>query len=185
MKLSALYELKAYRSTWSDQSADIKTKDCVDIHIIIAGRKCDIEIVASDSVVAIDYLYLIWELLAIYDGYFYKPLSLFVDDVEQSIETLYRVNFYITDTKWVKSAQLLGRNNRGLTVDILETYSNLRNRDRKSQSMEKTMINSYFYLLSDAYKNILIEHRLVLMMHLCDGIAIAHHKGNKKMIAGI
>ena len=184
MRLNASYELKAYRSTWSDQSADIKTKDGVDIHIIIAERECDIEIMASDSAVAKEYLYLIWELLAIYDGYFYKPLSLFVDDVEQSIETLYRVSFYITDTKWVQSAQLLGRNNRGLTADILETYRCLRNKDRKSQSMEKTMINSYFYLLSDAYKNIGIEHRLVLMMHLCDGIAIAHHNGSTKNDSG-
>ena len=44
--------------------------------------------------------------------------------------------------------------------------------------MNASMFSSYFYLLSESYSNVNIEHKLVLLMHICDGFAIQYCNGS-------
>src|SRR5699024_200575 len=55
---------------------------------------------------------------------------------------------------------------------------------RKEKSLNKTMFASYFYLHSKDYSKVNIEHRLVLLMHICDGFAINFLNGNNKNNSG-
>ena len=44
--------------------------------------------------------------------------------------------------------------------------------------------SSYFYLLSESYSNMNLEHRLVLLMHICDGFAIQYCNGSNSNNSG-
>lgn len=60
----------------------------------------------------------------------------------------------------------------------------IRNKGREEKSMNKSMFSSYFCLLSKAYADVNIEHRLVLLMHICDGFAIQFLNGSSRNNSG-
>lgn len=92
--------------------------------------------------------------------------------------------YYITDAKWRSSALLIGRNNRGISEETILKYMELRKKGRREKSMNQSMVSSYFYLLSKAYADVNIEHRLVLLMHICDGFAVAFLDGDTNNNSG-
>lgn len=89
-----------------------------------------------------------------------------------------------TDAKWVSSAILLCRNQRQINEEIVEKYRNIRHLDRKDKSMNASMFSSFFYLISESYSSINLEHRLVLLMHICDGFAIKYCNGSSSNNSG-
>ena len=127
---------------------------------------------------------MIWELLVWEDGYFYKPISYSVDGGEKAIDSLLTINCRTTDAKWISSAILLCRNQRQINEEIVEKYRNIRYLDRKDQSMNASMFSSFFYLISESYSSINLEHRLVLLMHICDGFAIKYCNGSSSNNSG-
>ena len=63
----------------------------------------------------------------------------------------------------------LGQENRKIDEDIIVEYMNFRRQGRQQGKMIASLVNAYFYLLSVAYKEINIEHKLSLMLNICDG----------------
>lgn len=184
MEIRAKFRLKSNILSWSDQNYDTDLSGGGKIEINISHTICDVTIVNETDDAAREYLYLVWELLALYDGYFYEPVSYVVDEVKQDTTTLFITKMYHTDSKWVESALMIGRNKRCFSEEIISNYKKIRGADRKSNSMDRSMLFSFFYILSNAYREINIEHRLVLLMHICDGFALAHLNGNSKNNSG-
>lgn len=180
MKLKVSFKLKSNTTSWSDQVCSEKMSDGAEINICIDRTECKVEISHDSSEKAHEYLYLVWELLNWYDGYFYKPIRYLVDGKRQKKDALLTLNMYTTDQKWISSALLIGRDKRLFTEEIILKYKELRNKERKDKSMNKSMINSYFYLISEAYGKVIIEHRLVLLMHICDGFAREFFKKTRR-----
>ena len=184
MNIEVDFQLKNNILNWSNQKWKSKMSDGSHIIIDIDKVNCKLEISHDLIEKAKELLYTIWELLAWYDGYFYKPIKYIINGKEQNVDDLYTLNMYSSDSKWVTSSILIGRNKRCFSEEIITKYLEIREADRKSKSMNKTMINSFFYLKSAAYKEINIEHRLVLLMHICDGFAIQFLNGSKKNNSG-
>lgn len=184
MVIEVLFGLKSNITSWSNQVCNTKMSDGAEIDICLDKTVCRVKISHEILETAKDYLYLVWELLAWYDGYFYIPLEYLIDGKEQEANSLIKLNMYSTGEKWISSALLIGRNQRCFSEEIILKYKNLRSKDRSDKSMNRSMINTYFYLISNAYKDINIEHRLVLLMHICDGFAREFLNGDRENNAG-
>ena len=96
--------------------------------------------------VAKEYFYMIWELLALYDGYFYRPLRYTVDGVERDVEDLFAIKMYKMDQKWIDSALLIGRNQRNFSEKLILNYKAIRDSGRKQKSMDRSLIFSHYHI---------------------------------------
>ena len=153
--------------SWSDQL--IKTEfDGVNISIDIKDRKCNM-VLEGESETVSKAFYLVWEVLFLYDGYFFEPLRLIIDGEEKSVDSLIKVAFYKSGHNWISSAILLGRAERNLSENILKAFDKMRNEGKKDEKMTKSVVNAFFYLHSDGYEKINEGHRLSLYLNLCDG----------------
>lgn len=184
MVSEAVFQIKSSIRSWSDQEISFCTKEQVNISISIKDIKCKMSITGKNEDENLQYIILIWELLVWEDGYFYKPINYSVDGIEKSIDALITINCRITDEKWILSSILLCRNQRQINEEILEKYKSIRYLDRKNQSMNASMFSSFFYLISESYSNVNLEHRLVLLMHICDGFAIKYYNGSNSNNSG-
>lgn len=180
----AVFQLKNNIKSWSDQNISFTTSKDKKVNIRIQGINCEIIIEGNSEKDNLQYLILIWELLAWEDGYFYKPLIYTIDGEIKSIDALLTINSRITDEKWISSAILLCRNQRQISEKIVDDYAKIRNMGRAEHSMNASMFSSFFYLISESYRDINLEHRLVLLMHICDGFAIQYCNGNKSNNSG-
>ena len=181
-KVKIVFEINSNPTAWSNQEIHFIYKSGTSVDLIIEGTYCELQIVGKDNLEEI--IYAIWEILAWNDGYFYKPVEYLVDDIKRDVKELFRVPYYVTDSKWKNSALLIGRNHREISEDIITRYIQIRNVGREQKSLNKTLFSSYFYLHSENYSAVNIEHRLVLLMHICDGFAIAFLHGNQKNNGG-
>lgn len=153
--------------SWNDQQ--IKTGfDGVNISIDIKDRKCNM-VLEGESETVPKAFYLIWEVLFLYDGYFFEPQRLMIDGEEKSVDSLIKVAFYKSGYNWISSAILLGRAKRNLSENILKAFDKMRNEGKKDEKMTKSVVNAFFYLHSDGYEKINEGHRLSLYLNLCDG----------------
>lgn len=161
-------KVKDYVRSWSNQAihteylgvqADIRIKD-TNCEIILEGDG-DIKKVFR----------LIWELLFLYDGYFYEPISYEIDGTPRNYNELISVDFYKTDKKWYCS-ELLGRATRNLSPEVLEAYDKFRNTDMSTKKMTKSVVNAFYYLNSENYGKINVNHRLSLLLNIADGFVI-------------
>ena len=160
-------EIGDHIRTWSDQQ--IRTRfEGVDISIEIKDRKCSM-VLEGESEAVRKAFYLVWEVLCLYDGYFYSPLSLTIDGKEKSVDDLIRVAFYKSGHHWISASILLGRAERNLSENILKAFDKMRNEGKKNEKMTKSVVNAFFYLHSDGYEKINEGHRLSLYLNLCDG----------------
>lgn len=184
MVSKVIFELKSNIRNWSNQVIDFCPRGFDNVHIEIQGTKCDMIVSGENEVKNYDYIVAIWELLAWQDGYFYKPVFYEVDNRKRSIKRLVSLKYRVADKKWVSSAMLLCRNNRQITEEIIDKYMEIRYKGRKNQSMNASMFSSFFCLISKSYTNINLEHRLVLLMHICDGLAIQFFNGSPKHNSG-
>ncbi|MDO4343338.1 MAG: PBECR4 domain-containing protein [Eubacteriales bacterium] len=181
-KITIIFEIKANPTGWSDQEIHFSMKTGTVVDIVIRRTCCELQILGKDNLDEI--IFAIWEILAWNDGYFYKPVEYWIDGVEYDINELLRTPYYVTDSKWKSSALLIGRNHREISEEIITRYMQIRNAGREQKSLNRTMFSSYFYLHSENYKALNIEHRLVLLMHICDGFAIAFLQGNHRDNSG-
>lgn len=181
-KIEIVFEINSNPTVWSDQEVHFTMKDGTEVSLIIKKTFCELKLIGKDNLETI--FYAIWEILAWNDGYFYKPIEYKINGVEHDINKLIKMPYYITDSKWKKSALLIGRNKREISENIIVKYIQIRNTGRKQKSLNKTMFSSYFYLHSADYSSLNIEHRLVLLMHICDGVAIEFLNGNLKNNSG-
>lgn len=180
----AVFELKSNIRNWSNQVIDFCPKGFDNVHIEIHDMTCDITIKGESEVENYHYIVTIWELITWQDGYFYKPIFYEIDNEKRDVKKLLSLKYRIADQKWVSSAMLLCRNNRQISEEIINKYREIRYKGRKEQSMNALMFSSFFCLMSDAYADINLEHRLVLLMHICDGFAIQFFNGSPKNNSG-
>lgn len=178
MKVEVKFEIKSNPLSWSNQIIDFTMKNNTKVYLKIENTVCYLILQGSNNLKKV--FYAVWELLAWNDGYFYKPIQYIVDGFQHKLEELIVRPYYITDQKWRNSALLIGRANRGIAENTLVKYIEIRNKSRKEKSMNKSLFSAYFSLLSAAYTDVNIEHRLVLLMHVCDGFAIEFLNGNKE-----
>ena len=165
MKWEVIFRIKDSIRSWSDQTMDT-SYDGVAVHIEIKDLECRMELEGEKKV--LETFYLIWELLFLYDGYFYEPVFYTVDEKEIDAESLIRLKFYSTDKKWYSSA-LLGRNERNLSAEVIEKYAEFRNAGMADKKMTKSVVNAFYYLHSNAYKDINSNHRISLLLNIADG----------------
>lgn len=162
------FEIKKYRDSWSDQNIKFDVGE-TNVLVIMSGTNCELKISGNRSNEIEEIFYTIWELLFLYDGYFYIPKVYEINGAAQDINCLYKVKMYKTAKVWMDAATLLANNNRALDEELINNYIKFRNQDRLQGKMIKSLLNAYFYLLSDSYREINIEHRLSLMLNICDG----------------
>lgn len=127
----------------------------------------------------------IWELLFLYDGYFYRPCKYNVDGVDENAEKLYFLSFYKTGKIWRNCASTLVGADKDFSEKRVLVYNEFRNKGRTSGTMLKSLINSYFYIHSEAYERINVNHRLSLLLNICDGFVINTSGPNNNVKANI
>lgn len=164
------YSLKQNKNTWSAQKID-GIFEGIEYQIDIHDEVCVIVLIGKDLRSIEELCRVLWEILSLYDGYFYVPKVCKIDNVEKDISALH-IRYYKTSQIWIDNAELLGRNQRCVTEDVIDTYRNFRNLGRDNQKMSKSMINAYYFVKSESYEKINVEHTLSLLLNLCDGFII-------------
>lgn len=168
MKWIVKMEVKDYVRNWSDQKIHTVYKG-VSVEIDIKDLSCTMVLEGKEHIKEV--FYLVWELLSLYDGYFYEPISYEVDEHIISCDELFPVAFYKTDKLWYGS-ELIGRAQRNLSTDVLEKYDKFRNAGISDKKMLKSLVNAFFYLNSESYGKINANHRLSLLLNIVDGFII-------------
>lgn len=160
-------EIGDHIRSWSDQQIKTGFDDAV-ISIQIKDRKCSMVLKGETETVKKAF-YLVWEVLCLYDGHFYRPLNLLIDGEEKSVDALIKITFYKSGHNWISSAILLGRAERNLSENVLKAFDKMRNEGKDDGKMTKSVVNAFFYLHSEGYEKINEGHRLSLYLNLCDG----------------
>lgn len=168
MKWNVNMKIKDYIRNWSDQEINTTYKG-VYANIKIKDTNCELILEGDENITTV--FHLIWELLFLYDGYFYEPISYEVDGYKKDCNELITVPFYKTDEKWYYS-ELLGRAQRNLSTDVLEKYDKFRNTGISDKKMTKSLVNAFYYLNSENYGKINVNHRLSLLLNIADGFII-------------
>lgn len=168
MKVQVFFETK---NSVSEKLVKRMQYNDVKISITYFDKQCVLQ-VNGDQKKAIRVMRLIWELLFLYDGYFYGPQTYVQDGREVSVEKLYFLNYYKTDKNWYSVAVPLHEGERPLSGNALKKYDDFRNTSRNSGKLIKALLNSFYYLHSEAYEQININHRLSLLLNICDGYII-------------
>lgn len=129
----------------------------------------------------------LWEICALYDGYFYKVESYFSGKDQQGTNSLYKLNFYHTTYKPFLETFPLGGPTKNITDEILNKYYLFRNDGNMPDSYKEQtrigIVNTFYYLNSTSYENVLIDHRLSMMLNICDGLIIDENFGKAKDIS--
>lgn len=125
----------------------------------------------GNKVLIIETLRIVWELNFLYDGYFYKPIKYMVDGKEKDPLDLYFLSFYKIGKIWKNVASPLV-DSKDFSEEKLLAYYTFRNTGRDSGRLVKSLVNSFYYLHSEAYEKINVNHRLSLLLNICDGFII-------------
>lgn len=121
---------------------------------------------------AVKVLRLIWEIIFLYEGYFYALTKYMVDDKEKEPKELYFLSYYKCGKTWRNAAASLIKNKIDINSERLLKYYIFRNTSRDSGKLLKSLVNAFYYLHSEAYEKINVNHRLSLFLNLCDGYII-------------
>ena len=139
----------------------------------------------GDSLDVIEVFRNIWELMFLYDGYFYTPCKYVVDGADENVKKLFFLSFYNTGKTWRNCASTLMGADKDFSEERILKYGELRNKSRTSGDMLKTLINSFFYIHSEAYEGINVNHKLSLLLNICDGFVINTSGPNNNVKANI
>ena len=139
----------------------------------------------GDSLDVIEVFRNIWELMFLYDGYFYTPCKYIVDGADENVKKLFFLSFYNTGKTWRNCASTVMGADKDFSEERILKYGELRNKSRTSGDMLKTLINSFFYIHSEAYEGINVNHRLSLLLNICDGFVINTSGPNNNVKANI
>ena len=168
MKSIINMQVKDYIRNWSNQEINTEYAD-VKVYINIENTNC-LFVLDGDS----DHykvIRLVWELLSLYDGYFYKPISYEVDGIVKDCKELIKLGYFETDKKWYCS-ELIGRAERDLSTEVIKKYDEFRNKGIADKKMTKSVVNAFYYIKSKDYAKININHRLSLLLNIADGFII-------------
>lgn len=181
MKWIVNLKIKEYVRNWSNQ--EIYTEhNGVCVEIKIENINCELILEGDENIKTV--FQLIWELLFLYDGYFYEPTSLEIDGHKKDCKELFTAPFYKTDKKWYCS-ELLGRAKRDLSTSVLEKYDKFRNMSISDKKMNQSLVNAFYYLESEDYGKINVNHRLSLLLNIIDGFVINTYKDTYNMRASL
>ena len=181
MKWIINMRVKDYIRNWSNQEiiteyagvmVNIKIKDTNCLLILNGNHNHD------------KVLRLIWELLSLFDGYFYEPVSYEVDGNVNNYKQLIKLGYFETDRKWYCS-ELLGRDERVLSTEVIKKYDEFRNKGIADKKMTKSVVNAFYYLKSKDYGKININHRLSLLLNIADGFIINTFKDMNNVKASL
>lgn len=175
MRKQIIYSIRERKAEWINQSIS-GSANGVSFYIIIQDKVCKLDLEGADERKVDETVRLIWELLALYDGYFYQPIKVECDGIEGNGDELYTVKLYRTSQTWIDCAFPLARNQRCIDEGILNRYKAFRECGRDSQKMTKSLVNAFYYLKSIAYESINVEHCLSLFLNMCDGFVINTYK---------
>ena len=139
----------------------------------------------GDSLDVIEVFRNIWELMFLYDGYFYTPCKYVVDGADENVKKLFFLSFYNTGKTWRNCASTLMGADKDFSEERRLKNGELRNKSRTSGDMLKTLINSFFYIHSEAYEGINVNHKLSLLLNICDGFVINTSGPNNNVKANI
>ena len=139
----------------------------------------------GDSLDVIEVFRNIWELMFLYDGYFYTPCKYVVDGADENVKKLFFLSFYNTGKTWRNCASSLMGADKDFSEERRLKNGELRNKSRTSGDMLKTLINSFFYIHSEAYEGINVNHKLSLLLNICDGFVINTSGPNNNVKANI
>lgn len=145
---------------WSNVKGNISQKD----------NKCILKLDGEHDNI-IKAIRVIWELNFLYAGYFYKPIEYIEDIAQKDLKELYLLSFYKTGEIWKDMGTYLV-DVADFSELVLSSYYMFRNKGRKSGKMIKSLINAFYYLHSEDYDRININHRLSLFLNICDGFTI-------------
>ena len=137
MKSIINMQVKDYIRNWSNQEINTEYAD-VKVYINIENTNC-LFVLDGDS----DHykvIRLVWELLSLYDGYFYKPISYEVDGNVKDCKELIKLGYFETDKKWYCS-ELIGRAERDLSTEVIKKYDEFRNKGIADKKMTKSVVN--------------------------------------------
>ena len=90
MKWQVDMKVKDYIRNWSDQEIHTEYKG-VTANIKIKDNNCKLELEGEENVKIV--FQLLWELLFLYDGYFYEPISYEIDGVKWNVKSLLHYHF--------------------------------------------------------------------------------------------
>lgn len=184
MHFDVKFELKRYSSKLSDQLITTEINS-VATKIIIENENCIIQLAGSNREDIERIFYSVWELLALYDGYFYLPIEWMIDgESENDLSKIFKKNFRKTAKFWKQGATLLGENERLIDESVVRNYTSFRSRGRQQGKMFSSIVNTYFWVISDSYREVNIEHKLSLLLNGCDGYYINMHPEKKSKNAG-
>lgn len=161
-------KVKDYIRNWSDQEIHTVYMD-VTIDIIIKDTNYILVLKGNQNIENV--FRLVWEILSLYDGYFYELISYEVDGIIKNSEELMKLTYFKTDTKWYESP-LIARAERDLSTEVIEKYDKLRNEGMAHKKMTKSVINSFYYLKSRDYGQVKVNHILSLLLNIADGFII-------------
>ena len=139
----------------------------------------------GDSLDVIEVFRNIWELMFLYDGYFYTPCKYVVDGADENVKKLFFLSFYNTGKTWRNCASTLMGADKDFSEERRLKNGELRNKSRTSGDMLKTLLNSFFYIHSEAYEGINVNHKLSLLLNICDGFVINTSGPNNNVKANI
>lgn len=184
MKIEVEFEIYYGLMGYKEQQKIIILQDGTAITISCSCTMFKIIVEGNDEKRLDNLIYGIWELCCLFDGYFYKPTKYMVDRVVKAPEQLIRLKFYQTDKKWAETGLILREcASLPLSEEIIEKYLSVRHNGRKfveqktsESKMTLPLINSFFYIFSASYSEIMLEHRLALLLNVCDGYAINEGK---------
>lgn len=86
-------------------------------------------------------------------------------------EELIKLGYFKTDKKW-HGAELIWRSTRDLSTEVIDRYDKFRNEGMADKKMTKSVINAFYYLKSQDYEKINVNHRLSLLLNIADGFII-------------
>lgn len=115
---------------------------------------------------------LIWEMAFLYEGYFYSLDKYLVDGKWRNVNKLCFLSYYKNGKICKIFSSYLAVEKMDYSSELILKYKKLRNTGRESGKLYKTLINSFFYLHSESYEGINVNHQLSLLLNICDGIGI-------------
>lgn len=184
MKIEVEFEIYYGLIGYKKQQRIITLDDCTIVAISCSCEMFGVIVEGNDRERLDNLIYGIWEMCCLFDGYFYKPTRYVVDGIVKPPEQLIRLKFYRTDKKWAETGLMLRKfDSLPLSKEIIEKYLSVRHNGRKFVGQETSeskmtlpLINSFFYIFSASYSEIMLEHRLALLLNVCDGYAINEGK---------
>ncbi len=180
MVTNVTFAKKVHRESWTDQNKVTFEYGNCNIAISWMADTVTVQVAGGNDSKHDEITRGLWEMCFLYDGYFYKLESYSNDDCEQPLERLGCLDFYRSSVDVLRSAAPLCKSNREINARTFTTYMGLREGPRTNTTMWRELIHAFYYLCSDAYSKNLVDHRLSLLLNVCDGIHLnsCGNKGN-------